>query len=50
MTTVRSLRGQTRLPKIAFARSVVEKIWQTQTDEAKIFFGLIAMQANVKSR
>lgn len=38
------------LSQIALARKVVDTIQGTQTNEAKIFFGLITMQANVKSR
>jgi hypothetical protein len=38
------------LAQIALARSVVGLVQGTQTDAAKRFFGLIAMQARVQSR
>ena len=38
------------LTQIALARRVVDVVQGTQTDAAKRFFGLIAMQAKVKSR
>jgi hypothetical protein len=38
------------LTQIALARAVVGVVQGTQTDAAKRFFGLIAMQAKIKSR